>query len=442
MQKTTERQSVKKELLRKIEQKEARVGIIGIGYIGLPLLNLFVENGFHAIGVDLDAQRVDALLAGHSYIRHIPDERITKSLATGRLQATSDFAQVAECDVIILTVPTPLNKNKEPDMSYIVSSSRAVAAQLRKGQVVILESTTYPGTTVEVVVPILEEAGLRVDQDIYVGYSPEREDPNNPKFHTANIPKVVSATSPEGLEVVDLLYRQVVEVTVPVSSPQVAEASKLLENIFRSVNIALVNELKTAFHKMGINVWETIEAASSKPFGFMPFYPGPGIGGHCIPADPFYLSWKAKEYNVYTRFIELAGEINTSMPEFVVNRVIDALNDVGKSLKGARILVLGVAYKPNVDDDRDSPSYPIMLLLEEKGGLVSYNDPYIPEINPAHEYLRFKGKKSVDISPGYDLILITTAHDEYKDIDFDRFSIQVVDTRHLIKEEFVNLYRA
>ncbi len=435
-------QSLKKELLRKIEQKEAKVGIIGVGYIGLPLLNLFVENGFPAIGIDVDSKRVDSLLAGHSYIRHIPDERVAKSLATGRLQVTSDFAKVAECDVIILTVPTPLNKNKEPDMSFITSSTRAVAAHIRKGQVVILESTTYPGTTDEVLVPILEEMGLKVDQDIYVGYSPEREDPNNPKFHTANIPKVVSATSDAGLEVVDLLYRQVVEVTVPVSSTKVAEASKLLENIFRSVNIALVNELKMAFHKMGIDIWETIDAASSKPFGFMPFYPGPGIGGHCIPADPFYLSWKAREYNVYTRFIELAGEINASMPEFVVHRVIDALNDVGMSLKGARILMLGVAYKPNVDDDRDSPSYPIMALLENKGALVSYNDPYIPEINPAHEFLRFKGKKSVEISRDYDLILIATAHYEYKDIDFHRFSIPVVDTRNLIRGQFASYYQA
>ncbi len=433
---------MKQKLLDQIERKELTVGIIGIGYIGLPLLNLFVENGFHTIGFDIDSSRIETLEAGKSYIRHIPNERIKQSFATGRLTVTEDFARIRDCGAVIITVPTPLTENMAPDISYIESSARTVSQHAQKGQVIILESTTYPGTTEEVLVPILEESGLKVDEDIWVGYSPEREDPNNPNFTTANIPKVVSATSPEGLEVVNALYRQIIRVTVPVSTPRVAEAAKLLENIFRSVNIALVNELKIALTKMGIDIWEVIDVAQTKPFGFMPFYPGPGVGGHCIPVDPFYFSWKARGYNIYTRLIELAGEINTSMPDFVVSRVGDALNQWGKPVKGSKILVLGLAYKPNVDDDRNSPSYDLLTRLETKGADVYYHDPFIPEIRFNPEYPHLAGKKSADLNDSYDLFLIATAHDEYRKIDFDAYDIPVVDTRNLIPNPKSHIFKA
>jgi UDP-N-acetyl-D-glucosamine dehydrogenase len=307
---------------------------------------------------------------------------------------------------------------------------------------VVLESTTYPGTTEEVMVPILEKSGLKVDKDFFVAFSPEREDPNNPNYTTETIPKVVGSTSPDGLAVVDAIYRQIVVRTVPVSSVKVAEATKLMENIFRAVNIALVNELKVTFMKMGIDVWDVIEAAKTKPFGFMPFYPGPGLGGHCIPIDPFYLTWKAREYGVTTKFIELAGEINTAMPDFVVNRVMEALNDAGKPLKGSKILMLGLAYKANVDDDRESPSYHLIEKLEERGASVSYNDPYIPTIRPTREFPKFAGRKSVEISNAFDLILIATAHDEYKKINFEQFTVPVVDTRNIVVRKSGGVYKA
>ncbi len=425
---------MKTDLIQKIGTKQAIVGVIGLGYVGLPLLHCFVEKGFRAVGFDVDNKKVSSLREGKSYIKHISDERIQKAVASGLFEPTTEFSTLSDCDAILIAVPTPLNKNREPDMSYVVNTSESVARYLRKGQLVVLESTTYPGTTDELVVPILETSGLKADIDFYVAFSPEREDPNNKNYSTETIPKVVGATSPEGLEAAKLLYDQIVVRTVPVSSTRAAEATKLMENIFRSVNIALVNELKVTFTKMGIDVWEVIEAAKTKPFGYMPFYPGPGLGGHCIPIDPFYLTWKAREYGVSTRFIELAGEINTSMPEYVVNRVMHVLNKHGKPLKGARILMLGLAYKPNVDDDRESPSYHLMELLEEHGAKVSYNDPYIPAIRPSREFSKFAGRKSAQISPEFDLILIATDHDEYKNIDLGALNIPVVDTRNILKD--------
>jgi UDP-N-acetyl-D-glucosamine dehydrogenase len=433
---------MKTELLQKIQSKTFTVGVVGLGYVGLPLNLCFVEKGFRSIGFDIDTKKTDALKNKQSYIKHISSERIAKAVETGLFCATNDFSRVKECDAVLIAVPTPLNKNREPEMEYIISTCESIYPHMRKGQLIVLESTTYPGTTEEVMVPILEKSGLKLDIDFYVAFSPEREDPNNPKYTTETIPKVVGSTSPDGLETADKLYSQIVVKTVPVSSTQVAEATKLMENIFRSVNIALVNELKVTFAKMGIDIWEVINAAKTKPFGFMPFYPGPGLGGHCIPIDPFYLTWKAREFGVNTRFIELAGEINTSMPEYVVHRVMEALNDHGKALKNAKILILGLAYKANVDDDRESPSYTLMEILGTKGAFVEYNDPHVPVIKPTREHPQFAGKKSVEVDSGYDLILISTAHNEYSSIDLLQYGVPVVDTRNVIKESSPLLYKA
>ena len=429
-------------LIQKIESKEAVIGVVGLGYVGLPLLLCFVEKGFRVVGLDIDARKTEALLKGESYIRHIAASRVKAAADSGRLSTTTDFSSSARCDAVLIAVPTPLNRNREPDMSYIVSTCESLSPHLRKGQLVVLESTTYPGTTVEVMVPILERSGLKVDKDFYVAFSPEREDPSRTDYSTATIPKVVGATSPEGLAVADKVYQQIVVSTVPVSSTQIAEAAKILENTFRAVNIALVNELKVAFMRMGIDVWEVIAAAKTKPFGFMPFYPGPGLGGHCIPIDPFYLTWKAREFGVPTKFIELAGEINTSMPDFVVTRVMEVLNELSRPLRGAKILLLGLAYKPNVDDDRESPSYSLMEKLEARGALVSYNDPFIPVIRPSREYARYAGKTSVEISGNFDLILVATGHDVYHAIDFSAFSIPIVDTRNIVPSSYPHLYKA
>jgi UDP-N-acetyl-D-glucosamine dehydrogenase len=421
------------ELLQKVDRKEAVIGVVGLGYVGFPLLLCFVEKGFRVVGLDIDGKKCAALMKGESYIKHIPASRIKRAADTGRLRATTDFAAARECDAILIAVPTPLNKNREPDMSYIVSTCETLAPHVRRGQLYVLESTTYPGTTDEVMIPILERGGLKVDTDFYVAFSPEREDPNRQDYSTETIPKVVGATSPDGLALAEKVYQQIIVRTVPVSSTRVAESTKLVENIFRAVNIALVNELKVAFMRMGIDVWEVIEAAKTKPFGYMPFYPGPGLGGHCIPIDPFYLTWKAREYGVVTKFIELAGEINTAMPDFVVQRVMEALNEVGKPLKGARVLVLGLAYKANVDDDRESPSYHLIEKLEAKGAVVDYNDPYIPVIRPSREFAKYAGRKSVPISNNFELLLVATAHDEYKKVDFGQFTIPIVDTRNIAR---------
>jgi len=418
-------------IIDKINKKQAVVGVVGLGYVGLPLLLCFVEKGFRVLGLDIDARKTEALARGESYIKHIPVARVSKAAGSGLMQTTTDFARSKECDAILIAVPTPLNKNREPDMSYIVSTCEALAPHVRKDQLIVLESTTYPGTTVEVMIPILEQTGLKVDRDFFVAFSPEREDPSRTDYTTETIPKVVGSTSPEGLAIAEKVYGQIVVRTVPVSSTQAAEAAKIVENTFRAVNIALVNELKMTFMRMGIDVWEVIEAAKTKPFGFMPFYPGPGLGGHCIPIDPFYLTWKAREYGVTTKFIELAGEVNAAMPDFVVTRVMEVLNEYGKALKGAKVLLLGLAYKPNVDDDRESPSYHLIEKLEAKGAAVSYNDPYIPVIRPSREFAKFAGRKSVALGPGYDLVLVSTAHEEYKKIDFSIFKAPVVDTRHV-----------
>ncbi len=434
--------SIKEEFLNKIDEKTAIIGVIGLGYVGLPLLNCFVEKGFQSVGFDIDDSKVRALSDGKSYIKHIPSSRIQQAVSSGKFRATTDYSELDKCDAILMAVPTPLNKNREPDMSYVEATCEEVSKHMRPGQIIILESTTYPGTTDELMVPILEKSGLKVNQDFYVAFSPEREDPNNPNYTTETIPKVVGATSPDGLEVAEKLYQQIVVNTVPVSSTKAAEATKLMENIFRSVNIALVNELKVTFMKMGIDIWEVIEAAKTKPFGYMPFYPGPGLGGHCIPIDPFYLTWKAREYGIATRFIELAGEINTAMPEFVVTRAMEVLNEQGKALRGSKILLLGLAYKANVDDDRESPSYRIMELLEDKGAQVDYNDPYVPVIRPSREYPHYAGRKSQDISNEYDLVIITTPHDEYKSFDFSNVTVPILDTRNVVQGNGVKVYKA
>jgi UDP-N-acetyl-D-glucosamine dehydrogenase len=420
-------------LLDKIKKKEAKIGVIGLGYVGLPLVIEFCKSGFSLTGLDIDEKKIEALSQGKSFIKHIPDEKIQALNQDGKFEASKDFTLVEKLDCILICVPTPLNKNREPDMSYIVSTAKQISPHIKKGQLIILESTTYPGTTQDVLAPELESgSGLKVNSDFFVAYSPEREDPNNKDFTTASIPKVIGSDHPTGLEISEALYSCIINKTVPVSSTRVAEATKLLENIFRSVNIALVNELKMVFDKMGIDIWEVIEASSTKPFGFMPFYPGPGLGGHCIPIDPFYLTWKAREYNVSTRFIELAGEVNISMPEYVLQKTFGALNQSEKSVKNSKILLLGLAYKKNVDDHRESVTFKIMHLLSENGATVDYNDPYIPEIMSVREYKKFVGKKSVPLKSmnQYDLAIILTDHSSYNYEAIVEQSKIVVDTRN------------
>ena len=420
-------------ILEKIKQKKARIGIIGLGYVGLPLAIEFCKKGFSVIGLDSDPKKIDSLGKGASYIKHIPDEDILSMSQKSNFQGSSDISLVNELDCILICVPTPLSKNREPDMSYIISTAKKMAPHIKKGQLIILESTTYPGTTQEVLLPQLESgSNLKANKDFHIAYSPEREDPNNKEFSTATIPKVIGADDPIGLELTDILYSFIINKTVLVSNTRVAEASKLMENIFRSVNIALVNELKIVFDKMGIDIWEVIEASSTKPFGFMPFYPGPGLGGHCIPIDPFYLSWKAREYDVNTRFIELAGEVNISMPEYVMQKITFALNRLEKSLNKSKVLLLGLAYKKNVDDDRESVTFKIMDLLTEEGAIVDYNDPYIPAIKPRRQYKQFVGKQSVPLENlcNYDLTVILTDHTSYNYQSIVDQSKIVVDTRN------------
>ncbi len=431
---------MKEIFLNKIQNKELVVGVIGLGYVGLPLALCFAEKNFSVIGFDVDEEKVADISNSKSYIKHISNERISSAVNSKKIRATNNFSELKKCNAILIAVPTPLNKNREPEMKYIISTCEAIKANLQSGQLVVLESTTYPGTTEEILIPILEKSGLKCNKDFYVAFSPEREDPNNPKFNTQTIPKVVGSNSADGLEVAEKLYQQIVSRTVPVSSLKVAEATKLVENIFRSVNIALVNELKITFMKMGIDIWEVIDAASTKPFGYMPFYPGPGLGGHCIPIDPFYLTWKAREYGEATRFIEIAGEINTAMPDFVIKKVMDVLNDYNKPLKGSKILILGLAYKANVDDNRESPSFVLMKKMEEKGAIVSYNDPHIPKILATREQSEFKGRTSTEINDNFDLILIATAHDEYKKLSFDKMNCPIVDTRNIARGK--NVYKA
>jgi len=411
------------------------IAIIGQGYVGLPLALQFARSGVTVVGLDIDPAKVEALNAGRSYIHHIPPAAVAEQVRSGRFSASTDFGRVRDVEAVIICVPTPLNKNREPDISYILQTGRAVAPHLQRGTLVVLESTTYPGTTDEDLRAVLEAgSGLKAGVDFHLAFSPEREDPGNPASKVASIPKVVGGLTPACLARATALYSRAVQSVVPVSSCRAAEATKLLENTFRSVNIALVNELKVVYSAMGIDIWEVINAAKTKPFGFMAFYPGPGLGGHCIPIDPFYLTWKAREYGQNTRFIELAGEVNTSMPLYVVHRVADALNDRGRAVKGSRILVLGLAYKPNVDDDRESPSYVLMDLLNGRGAQVEYYDPYVPVIRPTREHPHWAGKKSVAWDratvASFDLVLVATNHACVNYQELADWAGCIVDTRN------------
>ncbi|MDD8037886.1 MAG: nucleotide sugar dehydrogenase [Acidobacteriota bacterium] len=432
-------------LMRKIKTKEAAIGVVGLGYVGLPLVKAFLNKGFKVTGFDVDRKKVRLLNKGQSYIKHVTATELKKYLAVRRFEATDDFSRLKEMDAILICVPTPLDAHRNPDLSFVLGTTETIAAYLRKGQLVILESTTYPGTTDEEMLPILERKGLKGGKDFFLAFSPERENPGDPVFSAENTPKVVGGLTPDCLALADALYSQVVAKTVPVSSTRVAESAKLLENIFRSVNIALVNELKLIFERMDIDVWEVIRAASSKPFGFMPFYPGPGLGGHCIPIDPFYLTWKAREVDYQTKFIELAGEINTKMPYYVVNKTMEALAARGKSLKGSRILVLGIAYKKNIDDQRESPSLKIISILRAKDVRVEYNDPYVPESSGHREYPGLK-LRSVPLTAArlraVDAVIIATDHSCY-DYDFIVKNARlVIDTRNAVKTPRKNVIKA
>ena len=424
------------ELRARLEDKTALVGVIGLGYVGLPLLQAFVQTGFQTIGYDVDQGKVDQLLDGRSYIKHIPSSWITDWLSAEKFTATADPSRLAEADALLICVPTPLSSSRDPDLSYVESTARQIAEVLRPGQIVILESTTYPGTTRDVLLPILESSGLRAGQDFFLAYSPEREDPGNPDFSASRIPKVVGGYDPASRDLAVTLYGHAVAETVPVSSCEIAEACKILENTYRSVNIAMVNELKVLFARLGIDVWEVIDAARTKPFGFQAFYPGPGLGGHCIPIDPFYLSWLARRHEMPTRFIELAGEINAGMPEYVVTQVAEALNDVGRAVRGSRIGVLGVAYKKDVDDPRESPSFKLMELLQERGAVLSYNDPHIPVLPSMRHYdvPRLASEElTADWLSDCDCILIATDHSAY-DFEFiARHARLIVDTRNAMQ---------
>ena len=426
---------IKEDLKQRLAARQSTIGIIGLGYVGLPLMLRFNAAGFAVLGFDVDPGKIAKLNNGESYIKHIPAADIKAARDAG-FEATTDFARAAEADALIICVPTPLNKNREPDLSYVTNTVDTLVPHLRPGQIISLESTTYPGTSEEELLPRLEKSGLKVGHDLFLIYSPEREDPGNKNFNPSNIPKVIGGHTPACLEMGQALYSTAIDTLVPVSSTRVAEMTKLLENIFRSVNIALVNELKILCLRMGIDIHEVINAAATKPFGYMPFYPGPGLGGHCIPIDPFYLTFKAREYDISTRFIELAGEVNTAMPYFVVQRVMEALNEQGKALKGAKVLLLGAAYKKNVDDDRESPSYKLMELLQQKGAEVSYNDPHIPTLRPGRKYdfgLTSTPLTATNLAQA-DCILIATDHDAY-DPDFIAEHAQlIVDTRNMIQE--------
>jgi UDP-N-acetyl-D-glucosamine dehydrogenase len=423
-------------LMQRIAGRKATVGIIGLGYVGLPLAAAIAQTGNSVIGFDIDPQKAEMLNTGRSYIGHFADESVRKMLSRG-FEATADMARLNAADAVLICVPTPLSRHREPDLGYVVATAQSLAQNLREGQLIVLESTTFPGTTTEVVKPILEAGGLVSEETLFLAYSPERENPGS-GLDTSRIPKVVGGDGPRAAEAAAALYAQFVERVVPVSTTETAEAVKLTENIFRSVNIALVNELKLVYDAMGIDIWEVIEAADTKPFGFMAFYPGPGLGGHCIPIDPFYLAWKAREFDVPVRFVELAGEINTAMPRIVVDRLAAALDQrSGKGLKGARVLVVGLAYKKNVDDMRESPALRIIELLEQRGAAADYHDPFIPVIGPSRKHDALAGRQSVPIDPatvaGYEVVLIVTDHDG---IDWDAVvgaAKLVIDTRNATK---------
>jgi UDP-N-acetyl-D-glucosamine dehydrogenase len=421
------------QLARRIENRTAKVAVVGLGYVGLPLVETFAWGNFPVIGFDIDSSKVARLLKGESYIGHICDERVAELNASGKFHPTDDPSCFVEADAIVICVPTPLGDAREPDLSYIESTGRTVMPHLRQGQLVVLESSTYPGTTEEVLIPILEQSGMKAGKDFFVAYSPEREDPGNRDFSTRNIPKVVGGLDEVSTRLAVALYKPIVEGVIPVTSIKVAEACKILENTYRAVNIALVNELKTVFTRMDIDVWEVIAAAKTKPFGYQAFYPGPGLGGHCIPIDPFYLTWAARRIGLNTRFIELAGEVNTAMPQYVVERVGEALNDDGKAVKNSRICVLGVAYKKDIDDPRESPAFPIMEMLQARGAIVSYNDPHVPTLPKMRHHPSLKMDSSA-LTPEFlskqDCVLIVTDHGK---VDYGMVVANarlVVDTRN------------
>lgn len=422
--------------IEKIENKSAVIGIVGLGYVGLPLMLAYTAKGYSTVGFDIDQTKIDFLERGESYIDHIGSEAIKESVDKGLFVATTDFARISDVDAIILCVPTPLDKHFEPDLSYVTGTMDMVAPYLRKGQVVSLESTTYPGTTEEELRPRIEAQGFTVGEDVFLVYSPEREDPGNAHFSSKNIPKVVGGSTPECSKVGGALYEAAITEVVPVDSTQVAEFTKLLENIYRCVNIGLVNELKTVADEMGVDIWQVIDAAATKPFGFKPFYPGPGLGGHCIPIDPFYLTWKAREYGVHTRFIELAGEINRGMPQYVIRRTMEALNGRKKAVNGSKILLMGLAYKEDVDDMRESPTFELMDLLEEQGAEISYYDPHVTEVGPTREHMNRHGMQSIEWSKdkvaSYDAVILATNHASFDLEELVEYADLIIDTRNAV----------
>lgn len=434
---------MQQELLKKLTSKTATIGIVGLGYVGLPLMLRYSEVGYRVIGLDIDSEKASKLNRGESYIEHIPAELIAKAVKNG-FEATTDFSRSSEADALIICVPTPLNKYREPDLSFVTDTTDALVPYLRRGQILSLESTTYPGTTDEELKPRVESRGLVVGKDVFLVYSPEREDPGNPNFHTRTIPKVCGGYTAACQQAGLALYGQVIDTVVPVSSTRVAEMTKLLENIHRAVNIGLVNEMKIVADRMGIDIHEVIRAAATKPFGFTAYYPGPGLGGHCIPIDPFYLTWKAREYGLHTRFIELAGEVNSSMPEWVIGKVTEGLNSHCKSIKNSKILVLGIAYKKNVDDMRESPSVAIMELLRDKGAIIAYSDPHVPVFPKMREH--HFNLSSVDITAeslqGYDCVIIATNHDRF---DYEMLKTNakvIIDTRGVFTKPEANIIKA
>ncbi len=435
--------SAHQALLQKFKDKDARIGVVGLGYVGLPLALRFSEAGYAVTGLDIDAAKVEALNQGRSYIAQIPAERVAKAVK-GRFQASHDFGAARDCDALIICVPTPLGKHREPDVSFISDTMAELKPHLRAGQVVSLESTTYPGTTEELVVPVVEAAGLKPGVDCFVVYSPEREDPGNARFHTQTIPKVVSGFTAACREAGIALYSGVIDKVVPVSSLRTAEMTKLLENIHRAINIGLVNEMKIVADRMGIDIHEVIDAAATKPFGFVPYYPGPGLGGHCIPIDPFYLTWKALEYGVDTRFIRLAGEVNSRMPEWVVDKTAAALNERGKAIKGSRVLVLGIAYKKNVDDTRESPAVELMELLRERGADVAYSDPFVPKFPRMREHRFDLASVALDAKSlaGFDCVLLATDHDGFDYALIGQYARLLVDTRGRYRQPASNVIKA
>jgi UDP-N-acetyl-D-glucosamine dehydrogenase len=436
----------KARFLARIHAKEAVIGIIGLGYVGLPLGLTFAEKGFKVLGFDVDPKKVTALDRGESYIKHLDGARVAAAAKAGTLKATTDFGRLTEADAILICVPTPLTPQREPDMSYVVDTTRAVKERLRKGQLVVLESTTYPGTTDELVRGILEKTGLVAGKDFYLAFSPEREDPGNPTYKTANIPKVVGGFDQDSGDLAEALYQQAISSTVRVSSARAAEAAKLTENIFRAVNIALVNELKVVYDAMGIDVWEVLDAASTKPFGFMRFNPGPGWGGHCIPLDPFYLAWKAREFGRSTKFIELAGEVNVEMPHFVVQKLLLALNDRGKAVKGSKVLILGLAYKKDIDDPRESPAFELIELIQKLGANIGYHDPHVPKAPRMRNWPHLPEMASQALTPellaAQDAVVIVTDHTAVDYALVAAHASLVVDTRGIYREPRSNVVKA